>query len=228
MNNPTSPTDNPNPPQPWGAQGPAGQWTFSGTTPTGEAYQGKLSLKRCGNIFEACWNSPELGELPGTGVLHDGLLLLARGKVDPRPGIVWYILATNGDLEGVWNSAGIKKQLSTGQAVDGEPGVLTGTRIITYYDPNGNPLGSPLRLQICEKESVFELDWQNLKTGVSEFTGVGLAIRNGLASAWDKAEDSLVLDLLVFKPDGTGGGTIAEASWARLGGCGLGTETMTR
>ncbi len=214
----------------WGPQGPAGVWTVTGTTPGKVEYCGSLSLMRSGSVLTGTFQSDQIGERGCTGIIFNGLLLLARSRQDTRPGIVWYTLAANGDLEAVWNSAAFEGMTATGRATCGDPGVIPGKRAITYFDPNGNALEPPaLNLVIRQKGSVYLLDWEDRNSDAVVFTGVGLDVPNGLASAWDAASDGLELDILVYTLDAASGGKTANATWAATDGGGeVGHEQIRR
>lgn len=219
--------------KPWGATGPSGEWSVEGSTAQGEKYTGKLDLERSGSIFLAQWTSETLGCRPGTGILYGESLLLARNRgASTRPGIVWYVLASNGDLEAVWNSVTLGGAVSTGRATGGEPGVIPGRRAITYYNLDGNPLVPPfLNLDVSQEGTVYTLRWNDRNDGTTRFFGVGLAVTNGVASAWDVVpgdSSELELDLLVFTPKAGGDGREAEATWASTTGSGSGVESIRR
>lgn len=219
----------------WGPQGPAGTWSVSGKEP-GQTYEGTLSLSKSGSVFVGTLQSDILGERKCTGIIFNGLFLLARSAAKTRPGIVWYILAANGDLEAVWNSASIEGMTATGRATSGQPGVIPGIRPITYYDTDGNALQEPVRkglpplnLRVRQCSEVYELDWLVRGSEDKAFVGIGLDVPNGLASAWDTEANAGDLELLVYTVDGGSQGRSAHAvSASQTGGGQLGKEQIRR
>lgn len=219
----------------WGPQGPAGTWSVSGTKP-GQTYEGTLSLSKSGSVFVGTLQSDVLGERKCTGIIFNGLFLLARSAATTRPGIVWYTLAANGDLEAVWNNAAIEGMTATGRATSGQPGVIPGTRPITYYNTDGNALqepvtegAPPLDLEVERSDEIYELKW--LKRGTEDevvFAGIGLDVPNGLASAWDTVANADDLEFLVYTVDGGSQGRAAHAVSASQAGSGLGKEQIRR
>ncbi len=160
--------------------------------------------------------------------MHNGLLLLARGKT--MPGIVWYTLAAGGDLEAVWNSAALGESLATGQATGGPPGEIVGSRVINYFDLEGNTLDPPgLDLKIGQRAGVYHLSWKAYPQELPAFTGVGLAAPNGLAAAWDAYRKAIELDVMIFSAKESGEGKNATALWATsLSADKIGSEEIRR
>lgn len=213
----------------WGKHGPVGEWRVEGRTPGGTAYQGVLSIERSQDVLEAHWQSPQLGARFGTGLMQNGLLLLARGPGPVRPGNVWYTLASNGDLEAVWNTTDLGGLVGTGRAIGGRPGDLTGTRSIVYFDVNGNELQPPyLDLEVERDGKVYRLDWKERGSGAMYFSGVGLEVRNGLVASWDEVELAEDLDVLIFDVQEGSRGTVASAIWATTGETGPAGEEIIR
>ena len=216
----------------WGPQGPAGLWTATGTAPGGGTdcpYSGSLSLMRSGSILAGSFQSEQLGKRSCTGIVYNGLLLLARSNSPTRPGIVWYTLTPNGDLQAVWNSATFEGMTATGHATGGQPGTLPGQRAITYFDPNGNALEPPeLDLVIRPDGTAYAVDWVVRGADKVVFTGVGLSIPNGLAVTWAPVEAGLQLDILIYTLDPSSAGKTAEALWATSGGGGCAGKEQIR
>ena len=214
----------------WGPQGPAGTWIVTGTTPRSEKYNGSLSLIRSGSILTGTFQADQIGKRSCTGIIFNGLFLLARSREETRPGLVWYTLASNGDLEAVWNRATLKGMTATGRATSGQPGVIPGKRAITYFDPNGNALEPPaLDLVICQNGPVYILDWKDRASGEVAFTGMGLDIPNGLTSVWAEAKNGPELDILVYTLDAASSGKKADATWTSTGSDGkVGDEQIRR
>jgi hypothetical protein len=173
------------------------------------------------------WESHALGRRVGTGVLCNGVLLLARGAHSPPPGVVWYALTAR-NLQAVWTHGNMQGFVGTGLAVRDDPISLPGRWLITYYDPKGNS-SAPLYLEITEEGGVFDLSWRREPAGPPAFAGVGLPSVIGLTAAWDHRSDghALSLDILPFTVEGPEG-LCATATWATWGHSRTGCETINR
>ncbi|MDA8016133.1 MAG: hypothetical protein MPN21_01695 [Thermoanaerobaculia bacterium] len=207
----------------------------SGTTPGNIEYNGSLELFRDGNVFTGSFHSKEIGDRTCTGLIVDGRLVLGRSRRQTRPGIVRYTLAQSGDLEALWNNAGIEGLVATGRARHLGPEVLggaphlAGTRPITYFDVDGKALEPPdLSLTVLHEAPTYRLSWNDRSSGEALFSGVGLEITNGMVSAWDEASAYLELDVLIVTPRGDGPGQSAHPVWASSGSAGIGTEKINR
>lgn len=207
---------------PWGENGPSGQWCVDG-----DGYSGTLSVERLGDVL-LCNYETTVGIYRGTGLMYNGHLLLARSSADQRPGIVWYTLGASKHLQAVWNSAGLDGRIGTGRASPSETQDIYGTRLITYFNPDGMALPE-LNLGIKKNGQSLEISWHTGDPSQPSFLGVGQSIDNetGVVVAWDRAEPEKPFTMIDFAAPVQAGGC-AEGCAVTSGSGEAFTETLTR
>ena len=216
--------------QPWGSNGPIGDWRIEGMTPSGEDYRGRLHIERvnAADTLRAQWET-DIGVFTGLGLLHNGRLLVSRVPDDKptndEPGIVWYTMTGSGDLEAVWSIGELAGQIGTGFTEGGVSGQLPGCRTIHYYLPIGNS-SPPLQIEIVPDGQAFAIVWRDGDKITHD--GVGLATPTGLASAWaprPEAKPPEVKTLLILTASSP---SEARAVSAMQGSDELGSERLRR
>ncbi len=199
----------------WGGEGPAGTWRVKGQSTEAGNYEGQLTVTACGSLF-VCQYDTSADSFIGTGLIHDGRLLVARTKFlrsasdsgessgSERPGIVWYTQAAIGNLEAVWNSPLIGCQIGTGRSTPSDTGRLTGRREIQYFDALGTQYPRQV-LKIEQTGESLQLSWAASDTEPPGLIGAGIETSTGLAAAWGSCCDDAQYTLLEFRPPASDG-----------------------
>lgn len=100
--------------------------------------------------------------------------------------VIYRVGCEPGTLDAEWFYDKLdRKRVCKGIASGGNPGCMSGDYRIRYFGPDGEDAGS-YDLSLRKEDEVYLGHW--LENGKVLFRGIGIAIHDGIAMAWQPAD----------------------------------------
>jgi len=190
----------------------AGSYAVVGTNPNGSPYKGNLEVIQHGDVYQFRWTAG--GQSDGVGVINGNVVAVAfaNGPDGTGCGVVDYVIAPDGTLEGRWGYWGRDESgTETGKRT-------SGSGLVGAYTANGsNPDGKPYKgtMSVAATGNGYKFTWSNGAEGFGVKQGNNVAVGIGGARCGFVSYQ--------IKPDGT-----LDGIWGGYGTSSTGTEKATK